>query len=242
VIYTDNESVEFLKQARRKKPIQIIPIPLWNNSFSARYKDNYTTFQYAIDPEKDIHHPELYAIWNSKVVFLKETAESNPFQSEFFLWVDVGSFRANRHVEKIFNWPDPTRVEEILSPTEPSDTMLLGLVTLDNPGLVSSWNESMGPIYEDMIQGGFFGGKLNAIQWWYNEFYRLHDVYLERGFFVGKEQNLMNTLAILNKHRVKFIDASHYNCCDRWFFFLQVLSMKEERSSDYRMGYVSRLM
>ena len=46
-----------------------------------------------MDPEYNLHCPELYAIWTAKVWMVHETAKANPFHSERFFWVDIGAFR-----------------------------------------------------------------------------------------------------------------------------------------------------
>ena len=49
--------------------------------------------QHELDPEKNIHSPELYAIWAQKAFFVKKAVDLNPFKTEFFFWCDIGAFR-----------------------------------------------------------------------------------------------------------------------------------------------------
>ena len=58
-----------------------------------RLESAYVPGLWQKDPESDIHTPELYAIWNSKPCLMEAIAKENPFNSEFIIWVDAGSFR-----------------------------------------------------------------------------------------------------------------------------------------------------
>ena len=44
-----------------------------------------------IDPEKDIHSPELYAIWAAKQEFVQEAMKIQ--EAEYYIWCDIGCFR-----------------------------------------------------------------------------------------------------------------------------------------------------
>ncbi len=43
----------------------------------SKYESEYRGRQHAIDPERAIHAPELYAIWNGKNCLVKYVTESN---------------------------------------------------------------------------------------------------------------------------------------------------------------------
>ena len=46
------------------------------------------------DPEQGIgHNRDLYTVWSEKTNFLKIAAEENQFNSEYFLWLDIGAVR-----------------------------------------------------------------------------------------------------------------------------------------------------
>jgi hypothetical protein len=42
----------------------------------------------------------------------------------------------------------------------------------------------------------------NAVAWWYDLFFTYHDHWLEKGFFVGKDQSLANALFLLYPSRI----------------------------------------
>ena len=46
--------------------------------------------QWALDPEKEIHNPELYAVWAMKQELVRIVLNNNRFQSKWFVWCDIG--------------------------------------------------------------------------------------------------------------------------------------------------------
>ena len=57
------------------------------------------------NPEQGIgHNRDLYTVWNEKTNFLKIAAEENQFNSEYFLWLDIGAVRHQvRHTHIALN-------------------------------------------------------------------------------------------------------------------------------------------
>ncbi len=43
----------------------------------------------------------LYLVWNEKTDLLKRVVELNPFSSEHFYWIDMGSLRPAANTDKI---------------------------------------------------------------------------------------------------------------------------------------------
>ena len=68
--------------------------------------------QHAMDAERDIHSPFLYAVWNAKPWCVAEAAKRNVFGSEYFMWMDSGSFRGEQY--RLPVWPDERRWKSVL--------------------------------------------------------------------------------------------------------------------------------
>lgn len=74
-----------------------------------KYIDAYKLKQQALDPERSIHSPELYAIWNLKHFLVDKVTRLNPYNSNFFIYTDSGAWR-----EHVFaNWPDQKLVRNL---------------------------------------------------------------------------------------------------------------------------------
>ena len=71
------------------------------------YREKYIYEQLDKDPEKNIHNPNLYVIWNIKPHVTDKIATKSPFNSSFFLYTDIVAFRE----EIIPDWPDNNFIE-----------------------------------------------------------------------------------------------------------------------------------
>jgi hypothetical protein len=60
---------------------------------SASQMDVWRTFHLS-DPEKDVHSPELYAVWAAKQEFVREAIKMN--SADIYVWCDIGCFRESR--------------------------------------------------------------------------------------------------------------------------------------------------
>ena len=74
-------------------------------------KQNYTLqykyLQSSKDPEKHLHNPDLYAVWNLKLFLSNMSATMNFYNSSFFIYTDSGAWR-----DGVFtNWPDVNQTE-----------------------------------------------------------------------------------------------------------------------------------
>ncbi|CAF0935603.1 unnamed protein product [Brachionus calyciflorus] len=186
-----------------------------------KYIENYMTHQFLLDPEKSIHSPSLYALWNSKIFLTNSVAELNPYKSKLFIYSDIGAWRDGVHND----WPHKSFVEILIKKI--GNNILFGQIN-DEKGL-----------YHDLIEGGFFAGTSEALKILTESFYNLHDLMIEKGEFIGKDQTMMNKLAFsLIKDKVIRLRTwdlecdSHY---DKWFFYQiylsKIYSCKNDRLS-----------
>ena len=176
VIYTDLESIDALIKlsslGNNSKTfyvfqdvwsvMRLLEIERRNND----YIQNYKTVQNRLDPERDIHTPSLYAIWNLKSFLMKRTAqpEFNVYKSSFFIYTDMGAFRGGVQP----NWPSREHLSQ-LSPRL-GDRVLLGQITPsldDDPYMTSK--------HINYIEGGFCAGSAKAVEFFYQKFFDIHD-------------------------------------------------------------------
>ena len=179
------------------------------NKLEIERKQNYTYHykftQHQKDPEKHIHNPNLYAIWNLKSYLVNMSATLNFYNSSFFIYGDSGAWR-----DGVFsNWPDIDVVKRIHNKI--GDKFLSGEV-----GGFSS-------IFRDSIEGTFFAGSQKAIIEYSNEYYRVHDERLNNSEFVGKDQTNMNKVSYITRKdlvaRLKTYGLRCWKGFDRWFFY-----------------------
>lgn len=228
VIFTDDAFAQSLLALRKDLPTTIISYDVFDLPPFRNVTDILKS-QHSIDPERDIHFPELYFIWDAKPWMLHSAAELNPYDSDYFFWVDSGSFR---HDHKLKHWPDIDRVQHVFRGNE--DRVLFGNIAgraYDEE--FRSWHEDKGPFGVpftpvDIIQATFFGGHAAAVKWFHDEFLRLFHKYIAQGIFVGKEQTLFNVACFDHVDKILVMDVSKGSCGDPWWYFQQFLASKRE--------------
>ena len=180
--------------------------------------------QHSIDPERARHSVELYAVWCAKAFMLHRSTELNPFRSKFFLYVDAGAFRSSNY--RFENWPDRSIISKVLG----DQRLLLGMVgPLPRRYCPLNYSTNEGPIKIKLIEGGFMAGSISAVRWWASVFYATVDDYRSRDFFIGKDQSIMNAIALSNPDRVKVLLPFRVGCRSAWFAFGPLLAGKSER-------------
>ena len=191
-----------------------------NKNYTFHYKFN----QHALDPEKHIHNPNLYAIWNLKFYLLNISATLNFYNSSFFIYTDSGSWR-----DGVFsNWPDIEVVKKVHKKL--GDRFLSGQV-----GEFTNINSNS-------IQAGFFAGSKKAINEYTNEYYRVHDEMLNNSKFVGKEQTIMNEICFkTRKDLVARLKTYNIRCSkgyDIWFFYQYFFASNDQYICEERENLI----
>lgn len=179
--------------------------------------------QLNLDPEKEIHSPDLYAVWNAKAWMLQYVTEQNPFRSRYFLWIDAGAFRTENY--RFGRWPNQERAVQIFERDRPHKVLL----SLINPfskevctklqNRMAAYDVEQGPLKLNLIQGGIIGGSSESIRWWSDIYYKTLRIYVRKKWFVGKDQQTMNALALAHPDRINIILTFKLQCGDQWFVF-----------------------
>ncbi|XP_055349156.1 uncharacterized protein LOC129596027 [Paramacrobiotus metropolitanus] len=172
---------------------------------------NMTVYQKLRDNENrdTAHSAENYVIWNQKWRFVLEAMEENVFQSEYFLWVDIGSFRDRSLLYPQRSFPSIDSVQSLA----PKDKLTL-LLVYPFVANASDWWED---ITADHVGAGIAGGYPHAWRQWIEKYYETQRVLLTRGVNAGKEQNVMNAVARRYPETVHLVTPQPY-FGDRWFY------------------------
>jgi hypothetical protein len=229
IVFTTTELRPVLYQLRRngslpsffivdyQSPLQMPPIKPLVSTFER---------QYQTDPERTYHSVELYAVWCAKSFMLNRSAALNPFRTEYFLYVDAGAFRSSNY--RFRKWPDSDTIHTILS----NNKFLLGMIA-PLPHKLCPLNYTMkeGPIKMDLIEGTFMAGSSAAVRWWTSVFYKTIDEYRSRNIFIGKDQSIMNAIALVHADRLNMLLPFRAVCSDVWFAFGALLAKEKERET-----------
>jgi hypothetical protein len=104
---------------------------------------------------------------------------------------------------------------------------------------------SFDPANDLLMLGSFFGGSPRTVSWWSETYYTYHDHYIRKGYFVGKDQTLINALFLLFPDRIFGIwldnpdarsgiygfDVGPMGKCGRpWWYYQWFLAADEKRT------------
>jgi len=198
VIYTSPDLVPAMKRLRSHalERTKVIPMELHEMRMPTQYGiQPFWEIQHAMDPEKTINKSyHLYWIWNEKLEFLRRTIAENPFQSNFFAWVDIGYFRTPKYNHRVMLQQIPTALEQ---------DQILGL---DVRGFGGKGNH---------MGGGFIGGYTAGILRFHSIFYALLEAHKHE--FIGVAQQWFKRGCIENEGLCVLVkpDKDHG---DPWFF------------------------
>lgn len=168
-----------------------------------------------MDHEKKIHNVYLYMLWNEKSSFVKKAIDVNPFDSNYFYWTDIGSFRKQNHIKLYINYPKHITEKVLL--------LNIGNFTKDELNVIKSGNINKNIFqYKNRIGGGIFGGNKEKCLMWYDKFYEMLGLFFENNMFAGKDQSIMACVAILNPNIVEIVKpiGAKY---DPWFYLQEYL-------------------
>lgn len=226
VLFTEPSMENTFRQMRGNLPIHIIVLPFDQLETWQRYQTQWKE-HHLLDPEKDRHTPELYTIWAEKAFFVEKAIQSNPFQTDFFFWCDIGAFR-DPHISQIILDSFPTmrylESDRILFQSVgnivPTDWMkrhdgIRGAV------ISYTWNEIR-------MVGGLWGGGIKACLRWKNAYHRMLDAYFRVGRFAGKDQQVMLSTYLDDPSLAKIVHCTKPHI-DEWFFLEHLLSDLPER-------------
>lgn len=217
VIYCDKQSEEQILKYRGTLPIKLNVID-FTDFYVYKWKNEWIE-HHKIDPEKNIHNPLLYMIWAEKSNFLLDASIKNHFNSNYFMWCDIGCFRNRKNknditLDKIRNWPSPQKVNAI-----PHDKILFtktgtfyqqyfnllpsGLTQIDMKTIPAT------------IGGTMFIAHRDFIPKWHKLYYDMIQKYIDNGRFIGKDQNIYMNIYVCNLNDVILFDCKYG---DPWFY------------------------
>ena len=185
--------------------------------------------QRALDPEAAIHRtPLVYLAWNLKPYFVKEGARLNPFDSQWFFWIDVGFMRSSTGGgDKTWLYPAVHGDARDLVP-DLSQSAMHFLTVHEFPAEEMSGHFHYST-HQDRIAGNLWGGHAECVAPWVDLYYQtLLDYVDRRGWFVGKDQNIMNSLCTENHARCILVDPRKYLWENPWVGMWECLLNQRE--------------
>ena len=165
--------------------------------------------QYIKDPRSDTRTKECYMIWNSKLALVREAIIQNPFGSDKFVWNDIGSLRDVRFIHEnymhIIQYP---RYENISR--DKIDIVLIQDFEVQDQIIFQN---------ECHLSGAIFGGGQEACLKLIDLFYENFNMYLENGYFIGCDQQILATCFRQAPELFNLIIPDYSDrVIDKWFY------------------------
>jgi len=202
-MFTNEETHTVLKEIvdYPDNKIKYVIQDLYETEICKRYDKDFWENQYKKDdPKKHGNRTkECYIIWNSKFNFLKKAIEMNPFNSDKFIWNDIGSLRCNRNIKR---YPNDNKMK----------FEKLNIVCLNN-NFDKEYYQN-----EVHLSGAIFGGHRDIILELHDKYYQVFQDYIDKGLFIGCDQQMMTTLLMRNKEKFNLIFSKD------WFYFYRYFS------------------
>lgn len=216
VIYIENqENYKKIKELRKGYEEKTIIIILPFEELNCYQYMSYWEKDYERDHEKNYHDIGLYVVWNEKVTFMKKTKDSNPFNTEYFFWVDIGSIRDENYLYNINNFPS----KKMLSTCDKSKVYLLNLFPYNEEEKNTVKDASEVFRYKDNTGATVMLCHKDIMDTWYKTYYNMLNRFMELDLFAGKEQSILNCICLVNSDLIKLIRPIN-TPFDYWFYML----------------------
>lgn len=201
VIFT-SKSMEnyFEKLISGRKNFKLHFLEIEDLEIYKKYKDIWKN-QHQIDPQRDIRTIECYLIWNSKLNFIKNAIELNYFNSDKFVWSDIGNFRDKSKINFLKKFPNYKKIS--------NDK--LDIVKVNN------FEEKDYFFNEIHLSGSMFGSGQKTLLKIHKLFYKKFNEYLANNKFIGCDQQIMVSVYCRNKELFNLIEGNDSKI-DRWFY------------------------
>ena len=210
VIFTSPDLVEYIREKRLLFMKQtVIKVTEFNELPLYKKYENLWEKQYEMDKlQHNGRTKECYVLWNSKLEFLKQAIDQNPFSSDKFVWTDIGCLRA----------PNKSFISHI-SQTYP----LYNKISNDKIDivLIEPFDDKEQKIFIDEVHfsGAMFGGHKDIILRFHKLFYDRFETHIQEQIFIGCDQQTISSVYIENCDLFNCI-TSKYSVNDNlcWFF------------------------
>jgi len=238
VIFTTEEYALEIYQWRKKflDQTKVIARPFDSYAMTCAPMMSFWEKQYDLDPEKDIHNPELYAVWALKQEFVRIAVAANTFQSTWFVWCDIGIQRYS--AMQPFYMTFPSEVGRLC----PQGRLSFLEVSKIPETYVKDMEEEkpmMYPVPEVTLGGGCIVGDAQAWSEFGEAYKDMLKEFAVRGWFAGKDQIVYFTILMERKAKFRLFHASHFGGNSappgiEWMSFPPILGGTTDATVDMR--------
>ncbi len=232
VVFTDSESYDLIFNLRQSCIAKTKIIILALNNFVMYKHIDYFKYCYEICPLKSRHSTELFMLWAEKPYFLQRAITENYFNSEWFVWTDIGSLR-NKILSRDYQYyPNYKKFINI----DPNKIILSAIsnyatTKLDNDNIpliykTSNTSDILNGHNTIYIQGGFYAIHKTMINNFIDLYSNIFKFFKYNQYYAGNDQFILNTFYHKYQNMIHLINAKNYlNITDNiWFTFYSAFS------------------
>lgn len=196
VFFSNKESIEIIKPFRKNLPTYYIEIEI-EDFYAFKYKNSIT-----IHPR---HCPsiELNLIWHEKIFMIQKASILNPFNSDWFKWIDSGICTYRYTKPPTIPFPDIDKLHKL-----PTDKFIYSSSEIYNKNLVTNTN------YYHHVSGTFILHKKII-----DKFVDIYKCYLEK---LIDKKNIW-TEQVIFTHIYKDHPEIFFKLCDGYGEIIKVL-------------------
>ena len=213
VIYTEPDLVDQIKDLRSHAVNRTVIVPMNINDLpiGKLFSKSFWQDQLDRDPEKKIHQSyQLFWIWLSKSWFIAQAIRINFFDSDLFVWSDIGCFRENRYnFKKLVK-----HREKVLS------QMILQMAHhTPNPPKEELFNNKYKCPENLYHSGSQFVGYKDVMLTFHEYFLETVDRFLEHNMIMVEDQAILQSVCLSHPEICAYVTHSQVN--DNDFFGLR---------------------
>lgn len=222
IFFTSKELEPWILKCREKYNsktfIIVLPEEEWTST--TKFPTGFWESQHEIDPEKNLHSPELYKVWYEKKEFVKRAIKLNPWNHNDFVWTDAGICREPQLIPFLQDFPVADRI--------PIDRILM-----NNTSPFTRRDESSLIRGKERIGAGIFAASVPVWNWFIQEYDIVLEKYIQQNIFCGKEQDIVSSLVLLNKDKVSLLDVKPITI-NKWFYLFHYLGANARLFQTFR--------
>lgn len=190
VVFTEPDLVEQIKDLRSHAIDRtiIVPLSLDDLPIGRLFSESFWKAQLERDPEKRIHKSfQLFWIWLSKSWCVTQAIRMNVFDSDVFVWSDIGCFR-----DKKYN--SMTLVEH--SEVVPRHEILQMAHHKPNPPSEQLFNDKYNQKEKFYHSGSQFVGYKDTLVTFHEYFLETIDRFLEKNMIIVEDQAVLQSVCL----------------------------------------------
>ena len=190
VIFTQKDMMDQVKELRSHATNRtvIIPLEIHQLPYAGLYSKEFWQDQLDRDPEKKRHRSyELFWIWLSKSWLTTQAIRMNWFDSDLYVWSDIGCFRGQS-----YNFKTIVQHREVVPPTE----MIQMAHHKPNPPSKPLYNDKYKQEQHFYHSGSLFAGYKDTWVKFHEYFLEVIDGFLIKKMIIVEDQALLQSTCL----------------------------------------------